>query len=457
MNIRAKEGKFGHAPAAMNARPHGDSMHRFLIIPLLVLLLAAPARAEDSVVTGTGDPARDVPNVQAALDKGGTIRLRGDFNFGADGRVRITKGVRVSGRLDGAGEPLTTITGGSWTFYSPLPVDSAPPSEDGPLIVVRNLHFDRAKGTPLHFAYAGGLEIGGCVVTNVEPGNSAIARSDGDSVPFQAGIVIGNRLVHPKDGLKRAVTGTVLVENNRLEMINDYPQETAGYGVLADWTWGAEMTIRNNEIERVSRNGVEVLDNGLGAEGRGFIHIRDNTIVTDTDGIAYPNKFGPNGIVAGWYFDTSGGVDFSRNSQIVITGNRIEGRGENSTGMLLYANDLVATCNDIVMAGGRSARGVVQTGSRGFFANNRVRGRANYAVFCYPFEALTATANTFAWTELGLFTGVKGQVLLSGRTNLVVGTVPALIDHGQGNRVVDCEPCTLPEADPEDDSWPAAE
>jgi hypothetical protein len=78
-----------------------------------------------------------------------------------------------------------------------------------------------------------------------------------------------------------------------------------------------------------------------------------------------------------------------------------------------------------------------------------VRGRANYALFCYPFESLTATANTFAWTELGLFTGFKGQVLLGGRVNVVVGAVPSLIDHGQGNRVVDSPPCALPEADSE--------
>jgi len=422
-------------------------MYRFFTTLFLVLLLAVPARAEDALISGTGDPARDLANVQAALDKGGTVRLRGHFDFGRDGRVKITKNVRILGKLDGLGEPLTTITGGDWTFYSPLPVDSAPPGNDGPLIVVRNLRFDGATGTPLHFAHAGGLEVGGCVVTNVVPQNAAITWSQGDSLPFQAGIVIGNRLVHPKGGLKGAITGTVLIENNRLEMINDHPEETAGYGVLADWTTGAEITIRDNEIERTSRNGIEVLDNELDDKGKGAIRIQSNKIATDNAGIAYPNKYGPNGIVVGWYFDTRGGGDFSRNSRAVITGNRIEARGEDSIGLLLYANDLVATCNDIIMAGGRGARGVVQTGSRGFFANNRVRGRANYALFCYPFEALTATANTFAWTELGLFTGVKAQVLLGGRVNVVVGTVPSLIDHGQGNRVVDSPPCALPEAD----------
>jgi hypothetical protein len=450
LNIAAKEDKNTRIAAEINAQPHGESMHRIFSALLLVLVLTVPALADDAVVTGTGDPTADVPNVQAALDKGGTVLLRGHFDFGEDGRVKITKNVRILGRLDGSGEPQTTITGGDWTFYSPLPVDTAPPGKDGPLIVVRDLRFDGATGTPLHFAYAGGLEVGGCVVTNVIPQDAAISWSQGDSLPFQAGIVIGNRLVHPKGGLKGAVTGTVLIEGNRFEMINDHPEETAGYGVLADWTTGVEMTIRDNEINRTSRNGIEVLDNELDAKGKGSIRIQGNRIATDDEGIAYPNKFGPNGIVAGWYFDTTGGADFSRNNQAVITGNRIEARGEESIGLLGYANDLVATCNDIVMAGGRGARGVVQTGSRGFFANNRVRGRANYALFCYPFEALTATANTFAWTELGLFTGFKGQVLLGGRVNVVVGAVPSLIDHGQGNRVVDCPPCALPEADPED-------
>ncbi|EGB16030.1 hypothetical protein DND132_2827 [Pseudodesulfovibrio mercurii] len=419
----------------------------------LVLGMVLPALAAETVVTGTGDPVRDVASVQAALDKGGTVRLRGRFDFGAEGRARITKDVRILGQENGSGDPVTIISGGTWTLYSPLPMDTTPPAKDGPLIAVRDLHFDGARGTPLHFAYAGGLEVGGCLVTNVEPQRAGIPWEGGESRPLQAGIVVGNRLVHAKGMLERAVTGTVLIEGNRLEMINDDPEETAGYGIIADWTWGADLTIRDNEIHRTSRNGIEVLDNQLDGKGKGAILIRDNRIVTDNEGIAYPNKFGPNGIVAGWYFDTTGGADFSRNNRIGITGNRIEGRGENSTGLLLYANDMVVTCNDIVMAGGQSARGVVQTGSRGFFANNRVRGRANYALFCYPFEALTATANTFAWTDLGLFTGFKGQVLLGGRVNLVVGAIQALTDHGQGNRVVDCAPCSLPEADPESDGW----
>lgn len=428
---------------------------RFLASFLAATLLwcAAPAWGANGLVTGTGDPAQDVPNVQGAVDKGGTVHLRGSFDFGPEGRIRITRNVRILGQTDGSGAPLTTINGGHWTLYSPLPHDSAPPSETGPIIAVRALRFDGARGTPLHFPYAGGLEIVGCEVENVVPQEMDIEWNGGDKLSVQAGIAVGNRLVHPKARLRGAVTGTVLIAENRFYMINDHPDRVAGYGVLADWTTGAEMTIRDNIVTRASRNGIEVLDNALDAKGKGSIAIRGNRIATDDEGIEYPHKFGPNGIVAGWYFDTTGGVDFSQNNRISITGNRIEGRGENSTGLLLYANDVVATCNDVIMAGGSGARGIVQTGSRGFFANNRVRGKANYAVYCYPFEALQATANTFAWTDLGLFTGVRGQALLGGRVNVVVGSIPSLIDKGQGNRVVETEPCTLPEADPEGESW----
>lgn len=326
-------------------------MPRPMLALFLVLLLAAPSLA-DQVVTGTGDPSRDVADVQAAVDKGGTVKLLGRFDFGGEGRVKIRKNVRILGRRDGSDEPATVIRGGTWTLYSPLPIEGAPPAENGPIITVRDIHFDGARGTPLHFAHAGGLEIGGCLVTNVEPQGAGIKWEGGESQPLQAGIVVGNRLVYAKGMLKRAITGTVLIEGNRLEMINDHPEETAGYGVLADWTWGAELTIRDNEISRASRNGIEVLDNALDAHGKGSIRIRDNRIATDDEGIAYPNKFGPNGIVAGWYFDTSGGADFARNNRISITGNRIEGRGENSTGLQLYANDMVVACNDVVMAGG---------------------------------------------------------------------------------------------------------
>lgn len=415
--------------------------------------MALPAFAADITVVGTGNPGQDVKNVQAAVDRGGSIVLRGRFNFGPEGRVKITQNVRISGEADSVGEPKTVISGGFWTFYSPLAVKGAPPSNKGPIIAIRFIRFDGAKGTPLHFPHVGGLDIRDCTVTDVIPQRIGVEWADNDTMAFQAGIVVGNRLDSPDKRVKRAATGTIRIENNRLFMENNEPDATAGYGVMADWTWGADIGINNNIISRVSRNAIEVLDNALDDAKMGSIAIHGNRISTADDGIPYPHIYGPNGIVAGWYFDTRGGVDFATNSRVSITGNRIEARGENSTGLLLYANDMVATCNDIIMGGGTGARGIVQTGSRGFFANNRVRGQSRYALYCHPFEALSATANTFAWTDLNDFIGIKGQVLLGGTVNVVIGSAPSFIDKGQGNRLVETPPCALPEVDPEGESW----
>lgn len=431
----------------------GSSAPCLLTILFTLLILTCPALAAETMVTGTGKPAQDIPNVQAAVNKGGLVMLRGDFNFGSDGRVKITKDVRIKGEADSVGEPKTTITGGFWTFYGPLPVKGAPPADKGPIVSIHNLRFDGAKGTPMHFPHVGGLDVRGCTVTDVIPQQVDIPWSGGDTLRFQAGIVVGNRIDHTKGRLKRAVTGTIRIEDNRFHMENSQPESTAGFGVLADWTWGAEITIARNIILRPSRNGIEVLDNIRSDKGQGFIEITDNRITTDEEGIPHPHKYGPNGIVAGWYFDTSGGANYAQNNRITITGNRIEGRGENSTGILLYTNDVVVACNDVVMSSGTNARGIVQTGSRGFFANNRVRGEARYALYCYPFEALKATANTFAWNDVTDFTGIKGQILLGGTLNVLVGHAPSFIDKGKGNRHVDIPPCSLPEVDPEGDSW----
>ncbi|WP_243545198.1 right-handed parallel beta-helix repeat-containing protein [Pseudodesulfovibrio tunisiensis] len=426
---------------------------RFFPIILVLLVLSAQTALADAMLTGTGDPARDVAAVQAAVRDGGTIRLKGTFDFGQEGRVSITRDVRLIGVRDSRGEPGAVIRGGFWSLYSPLPVKGAPPAKRGPLIAVHSIRFEHAKGTPLHFPNIGGLDLRDCIVRSIRPQTLKVTWKDGDSMLFQAGVVVGNRLDYRKDMLKRAASGTIRIEDNRFEMETPEPHMTAGRGVMIMWTWGADIAIRNNIINHASRNGVEVLDNTLDSKGRGSIEITGNRIMTEDDGFLHPNSFGSNGITAGWFTDTSGGADFSRNSRASVTGNRIEARGSNSTGILLYANDPVVVCNDIILGGGSASHGIIQTGSRGFFANNRVRGEGRYAFFCHPFESLRATANTFAWTDLNDFTPLQGQAYMNGAVNVLIGNVSLLTDKGKGNRVVDVPPCSLPEADPEGEAW----
>lgn len=427
-------------------------MHRFIITALLILFTVSPVSADQTVV-GSGIPETDIANLQKAVDGGGTVLLKGEFDLGETGRISIRKNIRIRGELDGSDLPVTIIKGGLWSFYSPLPVKGAPPSSKGPLIVINGIHFKGAKGTPLHFPHVGGLNVEHCIISDTRPQTLDIRWADGDTLLYQAGIVVGNRLEDRSKRIKRAAMGTIRIDSNHFYMETDRPEQTAGYGVVVDWTWGADISVTNNRIERASRNGIEILDNVLGPDGKGNINIDNNRIATANEGIPYPHKYGPNGIVAGWYFDTSGGANFNRNNRISLTGNRIEVRGKASTGMLLYANDMVVTCNDIIVAGGSEARGIVQTGSRGFFTNNRIRGEGRYALYCHPFEALKAISNTFAWTNTNDFIGIKGHILLGGSVNVVIGSNPSFVDKGQGNRLVEAKPCSLPEMAPEDETW----
>jgi hypothetical protein len=77
------------------------------------------------MVTGTGDPNVDVPAVQAAVDQGGSVVLRGHFSFdkppttpaGSNYKrmVTVSKEVAISGHHDANGH-MPIIEAGDWPF-----------------------------------------------------------------------------------------------------------------------------------------------------------------------------------------------------------------------------------------------------------------------------------------------------------------------------------------------------
>jgi hypothetical protein len=134
---------------------------------LTCLIAAGTLYAYDSVVLGTDNAEYDVKAVQEAVDKGGTVLLKGMFNFGQKGRVNIKNDIEIIGETDITGRPITKITGGFWTFHSPLPSTELP--LPGPKIKIKNIHLDGATWTPMHFPYTSGAEISGNKITNVQP------------------------------------------------------------------------------------------------------------------------------------------------------------------------------------------------------------------------------------------------------------------------------------------------
>jgi len=52
--------------------------------------------AFDSIVIGRSDSTQDVQAVQEAIEKGGTVLLKGAFDFGSKGKVTIKNDVAVT-------------------------------------------------------------------------------------------------------------------------------------------------------------------------------------------------------------------------------------------------------------------------------------------------------------------------------------------------------------------------
>jgi len=405
------------------------------IVCLQAPILATQSETYDSVVMGQEDPKADVVAVQKAVNQGGSVLLKGTFNFGQKGRVNIKNDIEIVGESDSKGRPLTKITGGFWTFYSPLPSTELPLPGPGPKIKIRNIHFDGATWTPMHFPYISGAEISGNKITNVHPFAIPIKWKGGEKLLVSDGAILGTRFAHKEKFLPGAVTGHLIFENNKIDLKCKNPEITLGHGVLSQWTWGATIEIKSNRIRNVSRNSIESLDNYLDEEGRGSVVIAENNIVTPAVGIPFPTPSTPNGIIVGWFLDMSGGSDPSRNSKVTVIRNYVQTNGETSMGIASLSDGAAILGNRVEVRGGSKSAGITQLGSNGFIARNKIDGTGAFAIQAVPFKAFKGSGNTFAWNDVREFKASAADFLCVGNKNTYIGAKCKVVDKGKENRV----------------------
>ena len=406
-----------------------------LSISLLLtgLILAGSLYAYDSVVTGQNNPELDIEAVQAAVDKGGSVLLKGTFNFGQKGQVKIKNDVEVIGESDGKGKPLTKIMGGFWTFHSPLPSTEPPLPGPGPKVKIKNIHFDGATWTPMHFPYISGAEISGNNITNVHPFPVPVKWPGGDKLLVTAGVLMGSRFAHSEKILPGATTGHLIVNDNNIDLRCENPKMTMGQGVFFLWTWGATIEIKRNRVRNVSRNSIESLDNYLDEEGRGSVLVAENNIVTPKLGIPFPGPSTPNGIVVGWFLDMTGGSDPSRNSKITVIRNFVQTNGETSGGIISLGDGIAILGNRVQVKRGAKSAGVIHIGSNGFIARNKIDGSGAFAMQAVPWRDIKTNGNTFAWNDVTEFKAAAADFLCVGNKNTLVGTSCKIDDKGKGN------------------------
>ena len=392
--------------------------------------------AYDSVVTGQNNAEIDVKAVQEAVDKGGTVLLKGAFNFGQKGQVKIKNDVEVNGESDGEGRPLTKISGGFWSFHSPLPTTDLPLPGPGPKVKIKNIHFDGAIWTPMHFPYISGAEISGNKVTNVQPFPIAWKWPGGEKLPVSAGVLFGTLFAHQEKNLPGATTGLLIVENNKIDLRCKNPDKAMGQGVFFIRTWGAKIEIRKNKIRNVSRNSIETLDNYLDEEGRGSVLIAENNIVTPAVGIPFPSPLTPNGIIVGWFLDTSAASDPTKNPKITVIRNFVQTNGDTSMGIVSLTDGTAILGNRVEVKGGSKSSGIGQLGSNGFIARNKIDGTGAFALRALPYKEFKGSGNTFAWNDVSEFKAAVADFLCVGNKNTIVGAKCNVVNKGKSNKML---------------------
>lgn len=416
-----------------------NSIQLSLII-IMVILQTAVIHAEryDSVVTGKGDSAADIAAVQRAVDQGGSVLLKGHFDFGRGKNVSITKDVDIQGEIDESGTRTTTISGGLWSLHSPLPA-ILPPNRPGPKVTIRNIHFDGALWAPISLPYCSGADIINNKITNVLPIDNKMRFFGKEGVHRQQGIIFYPPYTLPNEyGKYQAglISGNIIVTDNYIDLSNQIPEMTVAQGILVVGATGANIQILRNRIVNSSRNSVECIDNYPGSHGEGTTIINDNRIITADKGIPLPSPSTPNGIVAGWFIDPSGASDPTRTIRTVVSGNQIETRGETSIGIIVMADHAVITANHINLNGGKQAKGILHFNSNGAITSNRFSGSGLAGIMLTPWKTFAGNQNTLINNDFIDLRASVANVLMKSSDNIVVGECGRLIDNGKTNLIL---------------------
>lgn len=379
--------------------------HRLLRIATLLAAGAAvlvgcsswpmsPSSADRTVV-GRSDAAVDVPAIQAAVDQGGTVLLKGSFDFGERGQVRLTRDVSLVGETDAQGRPLTTIRGGFATLRSLAP---DPMSGPGPKIEIRRIRFDGAQWTPMQLMYTSGVTVAGNVVTRVRPVAFPPGPiSGGRPYNMQHAVIVGGGAIEPGRSVPYrpgAATGMVHIVDNDFDLLTDVPRSTIAQAVFMVYTTGVQADIARNRIRNVARNGIETIDNFRGPDGKGMITIRENDIETPTDGAPIPTPRAPNGIVVGYFLDSAAALDPVRAVTHAVERNTIRAGAQTpaSVAISVLANEAIVSGNRIVLAGPGTV-GIVVAGSGNRVMRNRVEGAGAIGIAVSPVPPLKGSEN----------------------------------------------------------------
>ena len=246
---------------------------KFRVALFITLAMALPtsALAQATVVTGTGNPAVDVPAVQAAVNQGGEVVLSGHFSFDTPptvptslmsvgfppATILISKAVAISGGRD------ASIEAGTIPFYVEAP---------GAIVTIRNVRFVRPAKSAIVVYAVSGLMVASCriegftLLPTIQFSGIGISASDVSATPTPA------QPGHPEN-----ISGRIVIADNDID-----PGENPIGNVLGITTFSAgvspdkevDVYITGNRIRNVTEAGINLRRIG------GRAHVEGNEITT---------------------------------------------------------------------------------------------------------------------------------------------------------------------------------
>lgn len=396
-------------------------MLRTRITCALVALSLAPSNTASAEITviGTGNPAVDVAAVQAAVDGGGVVKLKGAFSFDLppvdDRTILVTTGVAIEGVADGYGN-LPVIHGGVKPFQVNAP---------GASVSIRGLRFVGAFLTVIEVRAAHGVAVERCSIEGVVP---LFASAIGSNLAI--GIVLG---FFTSGG----VTGEVSIANNFIDVggtAMDRTEAVAAIGVgnVAD---PVALRVSENTVRNTTAHGIDIR-NIVGTAA-----ILRNDVRTGTVGgqmVPFGDRFvdGIRVLGAGSYLVAHNEVDVAYEN---AAGIRLQGGPTAAVAAAaVFGNEIRMTAPEGATFGSESAGIEVRRAAvDNTISSNRLSGRAG-AAFAVISEAGGAPAGTtFAGNNHAAITASLADVHVgAGVTGTtVLGGQGTLLDQGTGTVV----------------------
>ena len=405
----------------------------FLIRGSAVVIFAWTVAAQAVTVVGTGDPKVDIPAVQAAVDQGGLVALKGRFSFDAPPTVVERPGISFNGAALGTilisrtviitGTPgeqgaMTRIEGGVNPFYVAAP---------GAHVTIEGLHFLHAKVAVIRVVAANGLTI---TSNRVE----GLVRATRYASAILVSTATHDRPFNPASSRQSEnISGTLWIANNDIDLQGTADGNFLGITVFAVGKSPhneADLYVSGNKITNSTERPINIYSVG------GRAYVERNVITTGSIG----NHVDPSADVIhivgpGWFLIARNTIDcaWATGSPAGI---RLQSRGpdQSVSHAIVMENDVNMAAPDGTVFGDTSAAIEIRgPGEGNIVLNNRIRGRANFALSVVAQNG-TPRGVTFIQNDLEGFTpaGADLFVGVGAQNTVLVGRHRSVQDHGSG-------------------------